>query len=440
MNKNKSRAHNRFQDLDRRDLLKRGAAAGLGLSALAGTSAARAQGDPVEITLATDWTQGQRAAILEQAIPEFERQFPQYSVTVEPIGGDYFDALSIQLAGGTAADVMIFSGAFFVNFQQQGAFADITPYLEDLDVDLSRYTTVPDAFIVDEQQYGMPFQLTITTWYANIDMFESAGVPLPEEGWTWDEMLEAAQALTIPDQEQFGVWMDNSMESHWGPLVLSAGGNLMNDTKTETALADGDGFEGFKFAVELVTEHGVAPTPAQAASLVTSATDSPFVAGRTAMAPANSSAVGDLTFVVGDRFRWQPIPQPAYPPTGGLRTTFNDQPHVVNANANDIDGAVQLAVFMSGEFVQGLIAESRGSTPVLRDLQQSETYLASPPANMEQILQNLEFAEDLSFTVGWLEWYRAIESAADLAFIGEASPEEAFEQAIEAGNQVLAQG
>jgi multiple sugar transport system substrate-binding protein len=425
--------------LDRRSLLKQGAALGAGAAALGRRSGAAAQGQ-TELTLATDWTTDARGAIMEEAVAEFGRQFPQYRLVVEPIGGDYYDALSVQLAGGTAADVMLFSGAFFLNFAEQGAFADITPILDELGVDLSLYTQVPNVFQVGDQLYGMPFQLTITTWYANIDMFEAAGVPLPEDGWTWDEMLETAQALTIPEEEQFGVWMSNSAESQWGPFVLSAGGNWMNEDRTKTALADGDGFEGFKFAVELVTVHNVSPTPAQTVGLLAAGTDSPFVSGRTAMAPANSGLIGNLASVVGDRFRWQPIPQPAYPPTGDLRTTYNDQPHVINANAADLEGATQLAVFMAGDYVQGLIAEQRGSTPVLKSLQTDERYLSPPPPNMEQIGENLEFAEDLGFTRNWLEWYRAIESAADLAFIGEASPEDAFAAAIAAADEVLAQG
>jgi multiple sugar transport system substrate-binding protein len=394
----------------------------------------------VEITLATDWTETARGEILKQAIPEFERQFSQYKVKVEAIGGDYFDKLAVEFAGGTAADVILMSGALFLNFQEKGAFADITPHLDALNVDLTKYTLVPDVFQVGSKQYGMPFQLTITTWYANIDMFEQAGVDLPMEGWTWDDMLEVAKQLTKPDQDQYGIWMQNSAESFWGPLVLSAGGNWMNQDNTKTALADGDGFEGFKFAVELVTEHKVSPTPAESVAMATSATDNLFAAGVTAMTPANSGAVGNFTNLIGDRFRWQPIPQPVYPPTGELRTTFNDQPHVVNANAKDVEGATQLAVFMAGEVVQGLIAEQRGSTPVLRDLQQSEQYLAPPPPNMEQISRNLLSAEDLGFTRNWLEWYRAIHSETDLAFIGEASPEEAFENAIAAGDRVLSQG
>jgi multiple sugar transport system substrate-binding protein len=233
--------------------------------------------------------------------------------------------------------------------------------------------------------------------------------------------------------------MENSAESSWGPLILSAGGNWLNAERTKTALADGNGFEGFKFAVDLVNEHKVSPTPAQSAAMTTSVSDDLFVAGITAMTPQNSGAVGYFAETVGDRFRWQPIPQPVYPPTGGLRTTVNDQPHVVNANARDLEGATQLAVFMAGEYVQGLVAERHGSTPVFRSLQQTERYLSSPPPNMEQILRNLEVAEFVPVSRNFLEWFRAIQSEADLAFIGEASAEEAFENMIAAGDAVLVQ-
>jgi multiple sugar transport system substrate-binding protein len=395
-------------------------------------------GAAAEISLATDWTEGARGETMKQAVPAFEKQNAKYKLKVEPIGGDYYDKLSVQIAGGTAADVMLFSGAFFLNFQQKGAFADITPLVKALNVDLTRFTSVPKVFEAEGKQYGMPFQLTITTWYANVDMFEKAGVALPKEGWTWDDFLETAKKLTKPEEKQYGMFMTNSAESRWGPLMLSAGGNWFNKDHTKTAFADGEGFEGFKFAVELVTKHKVTPTPAEAKALAAPNTSDLFAAGRTAMTAANSGAVGSLTNLVKDRFRWQPIPQPVSPKNGRMRTTFNDQPHVINARAKDVDGAVALAVFMSGEFVQGLIAAQRGSTPVLRSLQTSEAYLKSPPANMQQIGKNLEKAEDLNFTANWLEWWRAFHAETDKAFIGEATPEDAFKKAIEAGDKVLA--
>jgi multiple sugar transport system substrate-binding protein len=271
-------------------------------------------------------------------------------------------------------------------------------------------------------------------------MFQKAGVPLPKDSWDWNEMLMAAQKLTNASQKQWGIWMQNSAESYWGPLMLSAGGNWFNKDHTKTAFADGDGLEGFKFAVELVTKYKVSPTPADSKALTSPETSNLFVQGHVAMTPANSGAIGTYNPLVKDRFKWQPIPQPAYPKNHGLRTTFNDQPNVINTNAKDVEGAVKFAVFMSGDYVQGLIADLRGSTPVLRKLQQTERYLKAPPSNMQQIITNVGFAEDLDFTANWLEWWNAFHQQTDLAFVGEATPEDAFKKAIEAGDKVLAKG
>ena len=428
-----------FKPISRRQLVRTSAAAGIGLATgarLAGSGSAQ---DKTEITLATDWTDGARGAVLEKALPEFESQFPEYTVKVEPIGGDYFDKLSVQLAGGTAADVMLFDGIFFLNFAEQGAFANIKPNLEELGVDLSNYTNVPSVFTSGDELYGMPFQLTIATWFANTTQFEEAGVPLPEEGWTWDDMIEAAKALTNADERRYGIRSNNDSMHFWGPLVLSAGGNWLSEDGTKTALGDGNGFDGFKLAIDLIHEHKVAPSPADAAGMQTTQASEPFSAGFVAMSVGNSGNVGRYRIEVADRFVWQPIAQPAYPADGTVRTTFNDQPHVVNANAEDVMGATQLAVFLASEYVQGLIAVDRGSTPVFRNLQESESYLSPPPENMQQINANLALAEEVPFNRPWLEWVRAIEAAADLAFIGEASAEDAFEQAIAAGDAVLAQ-
>jgi ABC-type glycerol-3-phosphate transport system substrate-binding protein len=61
-------------------------------------------------------------------VPEFEKQNPKYKLKVEPIGGDYYDKLAVTIAGGTASDVMLFSGAFFLNFQQKGALPTSRPW------------------------------------------------------------------------------------------------------------------------------------------------------------------------------------------------------------------------------------------------------------------------------------------------------------------------
>ena len=42
----------------------------------------------------------------------------------------------------------------------------------------------------------LPQNLSSLVVYYNRDLFDAAGVPYPEAGWTWAEFLDAAKALT----------------------------------------------------------------------------------------------------------------------------------------------------------------------------------------------------------------------------------------------------
>jgi multiple sugar transport system substrate-binding protein len=388
----------------------------------------------VELHYATDWTSGVRGKTQVAAVQQFGQQFPKYRIVVDPIVGDYYEKLSTQINSGTVADIMLFSGAFFLKFQQSGAFADISPYLSSLKVNLKDYTIVPGVSQAAGKVYGMPFQLTVVTWYANMDMFQKAAVALPEAGWNWNDLLTVAQKLTNPDQKQWGIRMANSVEGGWGPLVLSAGGHFLNQDQTKTAFMDGDGLDGFQFAADLVTKYRVAPSPAESKALPGDL----FQNNHVAIIPANSSSVGGYTTSINSRFRWEPIPQPAYPKTNKVVTTFNDQPNLIAKQSKDVEGAVQFAVFMAGDYVQGLIADDRGSTPVLRTLQQSDRYLKSPPPNVAQVVKNLAYAVDLDFVPNWLAWDTAVQDKANLAFTGQDTAAGALKQAISAGDQALA--
>ena len=71
------------------------------------------------------------------------------------------------------------------------------------------------------------------TFY-NTDMFEAAGVPLPEDGWTWEQMVEAARKLTIKEGDvttQYGI--DGSNFNWWAmavPAIRGHGGEVVDES------------------------------------------------------------------------------------------------------------------------------------------------------------------------------------------------------------------
>ena len=72
--------------------------------------------------------------------------------------------------------------------------------------------------------------------YYNKDMFDAAGIEYPTDSWTWDDLMEAAQKLTV--QSEDGSYEQSGFNAqNWAYAVLtyleSLGLNFMNEDGTE---------------------------------------------------------------------------------------------------------------------------------------------------------------------------------------------------------------
>ena len=225
------------------------------------------------------------------AVPAFEQQHPEIKVAVEAITGDYFTAINTQLAAGTIQEVVLFEGNFFQSFKEQGAFTAIDQALKQQKVSMADYSVVPGIYQDQGKQYGMPFQLVLSGWHYNVDLFEERGLKPPDERWTWDDVLAAAQALTRPERGQYGIHVTNSDQFVWGPLLFSAGARWHNADRTKTLLGDQGGSEAFQWVIDLIHRHRVSPAPGQVTE-VRGAFGAPSWPARWACSPARSADRG----------------------------------------------------------------------------------------------------------------------------------------------------
>lgn len=412
--------------------------------AAAGQPTAKAAGAaPVEVRFATDWVSGVRGETVKIAVPEFEKRFPEIKVKVEPIGGGYWDAVNVQFAGGTVADVLLSDGYFFQVYKDQNGFVPLDDFLKQRGVNMASYSVVPNVSNADGKQYGIPAQLAVSGWYYNVDLFKEAGVKLPTESWTWDDVVAAAQQLTKPDKKQYGLLLPNSDEFGWGPLLFSKGAAWRSDNDTTCLLATEGGIEAFQWYIDLIFKHKLSPAPADAKALQGEFAD-PFSAGRIAMQPTGIHGVGFILQRVGNRFEFDIMPTPQAPKTGKTVQVWNDQPHFVTSGAAKrrvVEQAAELALFMGGEFVQGQIAVFRGSIPTLKQLQTGEAYLKPPPKNMIQVSKNLSMPDmrpaPYIHKVGH-EFKEAYRKQIEKAFTGEVPAADALRAAAADADKVLA--
>ncbi|CAM4012349.1 solute-binding protein [Saccharibacillus endophyticus] len=142
------------------------------------------------------WGDQKRADTTNQAIKLFEQKNPDIKVMGEfaPSTG-YFDKLNTQLASGTAPDVF-FLGGNVTDYASKGVLLDLTPYvgnelkLEQMDQSLVEYGTLGGKLV------NVSAGANARGIVVNKTLFEKAGMPIPEDGWNWDDYARISKELS----------------------------------------------------------------------------------------------------------------------------------------------------------------------------------------------------------------------------------------------------
>ena len=105
--------------------------------------------------------------------------------------------------------------------------------------------------------------------YYNEVLFDEAGVDYPQDGWTWDDLLETAQALTqdSDDDGQTDIW-GLQLPANWTTgfeyWVAAAGGSLISEDGTSYIgyMDSEETIRAVQFYTDLYGKYAVAAPPA----------------------------------------------------------------------------------------------------------------------------------------------------------------------------------
>lgn len=175
--------------------------AALVLAACSGGSEESGGADPdEEITLEMSWWgDDNRAALFAEVIDLFEAEHPNITVKETPVGSpdDLFNRLATDFGGGgsTAPDVFALGGAKPQEYGEVGALLDLAEVGEIVEIDKYPEISTTSA-TVDGVLYGLPTGGNATAAFVNTDILASAGIDVPDEGWTWDDLIEIANDVS----------------------------------------------------------------------------------------------------------------------------------------------------------------------------------------------------------------------------------------------------
>src|SRR5690606_12830455 len=116
----------------------------------------------------------------ELLVEIFNELNPDIKVVYEPATAAWQDRATVQMAAGSAPDVIAGFDHWFRAWLDQGQALDLLPYLPSGYLD----DFVPShirLFHIDGKQYALPLYTGISALYYNQDMFEAIGLTPPDE-------------------------------------------------------------------------------------------------------------------------------------------------------------------------------------------------------------------------------------------------------------------
>ncbi|MGQ9597923.1 MAG: extracellular solute-binding protein [Anaerolineae bacterium] len=225
-------------------------------------------GDNSEITVLRFAVSGMDQNRYDSLIDAFEAENPDVhisTVSIEdtlgtgPGRSDWPDNAYLRLAA--TADVIAATATR--QAVQQGALLDLTHFF-DSDPSLKPEAFYPgllESVQWDGKIWSLPVEATYLLIYYDKRLFDAAGVPYPQPGWTWDDFLAIAKALTIRDGDTVSQW--GFVEPIFDPVtfVQAKAGLLFNpDTYPPTArLDDAAVVEAVRWYTDLFRTHQVSP-------------------------------------------------------------------------------------------------------------------------------------------------------------------------------------
>jgi multiple sugar transport system permease protein len=167
----------------------------------------------VQLTI-LHWGDKTEDEIVASLIDEFEARNPDINVIRTNTGSPAQLATKLQtmLASGEPPDLFYLDFTKVAAFASQAVLEELEPYIardraseaaDALDLD-DFFPATLDAFrcqpatgrVGSGPLVGLPKDFTCVGFYYNRNLFDQAGVPYPpNDGWTWDQFIDAARAI-----------------------------------------------------------------------------------------------------------------------------------------------------------------------------------------------------------------------------------------------------
>lgn len=205
------------------------------------------------------------------SIARFNEKYPHVKVVEQyqeksMTWADYIMKLLAQIAAGDAPDMCLMAIEGVHQLLSYDIMLPLNDFIENdsksRDILDDVHPSLIEGLTVDGESYFFPSQWNGMVLYCNKQLFEEAGVQLPDGNWAWDEFLETAKALTHGEGSNKVYGFDLPTYSIFlNLLTYSNGCSTLGEDLNSSNLNDPKVIETYKFIHDLVWKYGVMPIP-----------------------------------------------------------------------------------------------------------------------------------------------------------------------------------
>ncbi len=230
-------------------------------------------------TIAADWT---------------ERTQITVEITVKD-EEDYWQDLS----SGLLPDLLWVDSAHLQTCIQGGLLLALDDRLEDASIQIEKdYEPLRTLYQSSGSTWAVPKDSRVTALWYSRSIFDSRQMDYPDETWTWQDVYEAAQALTDRSSGLYGFVLNQTdTSSGWYNLVYSAGGAILRTDESGVSTAAWDDAQTLA-AMELLAGL-IADTMPSQPTMAQQGTMELFTSGHAAMVLLDSEQAMELLSQAG---------------------------------------------------------------------------------------------------------------------------------------------
>ena len=370
---------------------------------------------------------------IQQCIEEFNKEYPNVIVTLEPNTWDeYWTKLEAAATGGSIADVFWMNGPNITKYANGGILMPIDDMIEEQGIDVANYPAgLVSLYNIDGVQYALPKDFdTIGVWY-NKALFDEAGVEYPTDDWTWEDMAEKAAALTKDDGSVYGIGAGFDTQCGIYNTIFACGGYVISEDKKSSGYDLAETQAGVQCWIDL-QEAGVSPSEA---SLEETTADAQFLSGRLAMYWGGSWFLGAVkTSDLKDNIDVVELPS-----IGGKKATvIHGLGNCIYVDTKSPDAAKAWVSFLAGESANLISAETGAAIPALAGTAQAWVE-ATPEINLKSFINSSEeYSYPYPASANTAEWQTYEADCLKRAFSLDVPVADACAELAEKMNGVLA--